>query len=96
MAIYNPLAVSVHSKGLEEMIREEFIMSLTTEAQSPNTRNMSMPSIVEDDEVFKKSSLSNTLCSGNEIKVIGAVWDRNTDKLKFNFSTLICYELYRE
>ena len=44
--------------------------------------------IVEDDESYSKS-LFDSPCTENEIKVMGMIWNKESDVLKFDFSKLL-------
>ena len=82
---------STNSKELSErIIQEEILLSSSaTKARSQVPKNVFHSHAVEEDEGYSKITLNNAVCTDYKIKVMGVVWDRNSDILKFKFSDLV-------
>lgn len=87
---FNMRKWATNSKELnEKIIQEEISSSPAAEAQSQVKRNTFQSHVIEEDEGYSKITLNNAVCTDDEIKVMGVVWDRNSDTLKFKFSDLV-------
>ena len=77
-----------NSDKLMEMIgRQECELPSTVKADVK--LDVEKQKVTEDDESYPKVVLNNNVvCNESEIKVLGSTWNRESDKLKFDFSVI--------
>ena len=77
-----------NSEKLIEMIEKQEC-KLPSTVKTDGKLDTGKEKVTEDDENYSKVVLNNNaVCNESEIKVIGSIWNRESDILKFDFSVI--------